>query len=259
MLRDRIVALDVAVTQYFTGHTCGLYCEIKGRRGNRAFRAASMPKAAELRERGAASFISELERSQIDALVRQLDALERYRDTGEQDGVENWMLPALMLKPFTVRLATEDALPPGALADAAARTQLQVEMLLGAPIEQIGVTLYRNRATNDIHAISGDWHFDRRPTDWMRAFIYLSDVDADCGPFHYFDKRTSVSLCRQGFKRRSDQWQGRIGRKDGFTRVMGPAGSGLLANAERILHRAGNPAPGRHRDMFEFIFKPKAN
>jgi hypothetical protein len=166
------------------------------------------------------------------------------------------MLPTLVLRPNTVRLSAEPDIPPGPITTAAATIQAQLTGELGVPIESLGTTLYRNRQTEDAHSISADWHFDRRPTDWMRAFIYLSDVEEDCGPFHFFDRSQSAALCRQGFRRKSAAWQDRVEGLEGFRRLTGPAGSGLLANAERILHRAGNPAPGRHRDMFEFIFRP---
>lgn len=257
MLRNKIATLDGLLTQFFTGTTVGTYCEIKGRAGNKAFDRSRARAAGTVRTEGAIGFAPGLSDHTIGTLVKILDDFETLRDTGEQSvAIESWMLPALTLRADTVRLSAEPSEVDGGVRSAEAEVLKALENELGLSIERLGITLYRNRSTDDVRILSADWHFDRRPTDWMRAFVYLSDVDPDCGPFHYFSRRQSTAFCRRGFRRVSPEWQRRVEQSGSFRKLLGARGAGLIANAERILHRAGVPAADRHRDMFEVIFRP---
>lgn len=260
MLKNRLAAADGAISKYFIGNTGGLYCELMGLKGNFAFRGSRSPLAEQIKAKGTAPFSPGLSSEELQELAAILDGFELYRDTEQMTkGVEAWMVPYLVLQPNTVRLSAEPPLPEGPIAQASAKIQDQLTRALNVNIQSLGITLYRNRATSDVKSISADWHFDRRPSDWMRAFVYLSDVTPDCGPFHFFDREDSAAFCRAGFSRGSQYWQEHVESLSSFNRLLGPRGSGLIANAERVLHRAGNPARGCHRDMFEFIFRPLPN
>jgi hypothetical protein len=259
MLRTLLKAMDSELSRLPYGHTLGLYCEWQGYRGNRLLRTSATPGARALESDGYFSCHSGLPEPAIAQLVGVLDRLEEQRDSGVADPEIAWTVPYLVAKPETVRLD----LPPDGLPE---EVMLWVRYVtsrlpaaLGVDPLAIGITLYRNRATQDRRLISADWHFDRRPTDWLRYFIYLSNVDSDAGPFQFIDLPHSRQLTRQGFRRQSPSWQSRVEASSGIHRLLGDAGSGLVINVERLLHRAGIPAPGRHRDMLEIIFKPRVD
>ncbi len=78
------------------------------------------------------------------------------------------------------------------------------------------------------------WHQDGCPPGVFRAVIYLTDVDADAGPFEYLDADK---------KRRS---------------VTGPSGAFLLFDANRLLHR-GSPPKRTERKVLDIVIAPRAD
>jgi len=78
------------------------------------------------------------------------------------------------------------------------------------------------------------WHQDGCPPGVFRAVIYLTDVDADAGPFEYLDADK---------KRRS---------------VTGPAGTLLVFDANRLLHR-GSPPKRTERKVLDVVIAPRAD
>ena len=109
----------------------------------------------------------------------------------------------------------------------------------------------------DIEAYSNWWHFDARPIDNIKIFVDLSDVDDDCGPFHFIPAKRSRQLVRMGFKRaRNGLPLNEEGNKQYIVRATGPAGTAVYCNTELCLHRAGVPAKGKTRDIIQFRFLP---
>ena len=78
------------------------------------------------------------------------------------------------------------------------------------------------------------WHEDGCPPGVFRAVIYLTDVDADAGPFEYLDADK---------KRRS---------------VTGPAGALLVFDANRLRHR-GSPPKRTERKVLDIVIAPRAD
>ena len=76
------------------------------------------------------------------------------------------------------------------------------------------------------------WHQDGCPPGVFRAVMYLTDVDADGGPFDYLDADK---------KRRS---------------VTGSAGTFLVFDANRLLHR-GSPPKARERKVLDIVIAPR--
>jgi hypothetical protein len=258
-MRALLKLIDAELSRITFGHTLGLYCEILGLKGNRHLSASGGAEAAALNNNGYIHCASNLSGTGIDGLVGVLDALERQRDSGITDPQLAWAEPYLVSTPETVRLS----MPPQPMPEPVnSNVQFLLSMLpgvVGVEVQNLGMTLYRNRATHNRRLISADWHFDRRPTDWLRMFVYLSEVNGDSGPFQFIDLSNSKRLTRAGFKRESDEWQQRLQDEAMINKLLGLPGSALVINVERLLHRAGIPVPGRHRDMLEIIFKPRAN
>jgi len=108
-----------------------------------------------------------------------------------------------------------------------------------------------------IDAYSHWWHLDQRPVDICKVFINLSRVTPEDGPFTIASIDTSRRLLKNhAFRGRTDadfeladeQWQG-----GGAAQLLGPPGSAMLCNTQICLHRAGVPAPERHRDVLQLV------
>jgi hypothetical protein len=258
-MRAFLKSMDAELSRIPFGHTLGLFCEIQGLKGNRYLRVSGGAGAAALNINGYIHCASDLSATAISDLVGVLDALERQRDSGITDPQLTWAEPYLVSAPETVRISMPPLPMPEPVNNNVQFLLSRLPEIVGVEVQNLGVTLYRNRATHNSRTISADWHFDRRPTDWLRMFVYLSEVDGDSGPFHFIDLNNSKRLTRAGFKRGSNEWQERLQDEATINKLLGLPGSALVINVERLLHRAGIPAPGRHRDMLEIIFKPRAN
>jgi hypothetical protein len=259
MMRTLLKSIDAELSRIPFGHTLGLFCEIQGLKGNRYLSARGGAGAAALNTNGYTHCASDLSVTAIGGLVGVLDALERQRDTGVADPRLAWAEPYLVNAPETVRLSMPPQPMPEPVNSSVQFLLSRLPGVVGVEVQNLGMTLYRNRATQNRRTISADWHFDRRPTDWLRMFVYLSEVDGDSGPFQFIDLSNSKRLTRAGFKRGSGEWQQRVQDDATTNKLLGLPGSALVINVERLLHRAGIPAPGRHRDMLEIIFKPRVN
>ena len=140
---------------------------------------------------------------------------------------------------------------------------VELEKLFDLPIELIEISYYRNYHIPEVerHKLSGDWHFDRRPQDWMRLFILPCAITEDNGPLETTDIETSKKIVRaNGYKRASPIYQQiveKILNKSNTIKLVGNIGQGLLVDTQRVLHRAGVPALDCNRDMIQVIFKPK--
>jgi hypothetical protein len=76
------------------------------------------------------------------------------------------------------------------------------------------------------------WHRDGCPPGVFRTIIYLTDVDADSGPFEYQDDAGQVHS------------------------ISGPAGTMLVFDADRWLHR-GSPPKRSERRVLDFVVAPR--
>ena len=74
------------------------------------------------------------------------------------------------------------------------------------------------------------FHYDGCPPGVMRGLLYLTDVDADSGPFEYLENKESRF-------------------------ATASAGTFLLFDANRLIHR-GNPPRTRKREVMDFVVGP---
>ena len=109
-----------------------------------------------------------------------------------------------------------------------------------------------------IDAYSHWWHFDQRPVDICKLFVNLTPVTPEDGPFTIATIEASRRLLRSApFRGRSDadfELADRYWREGAAAQLLGPPGSAMLCNTQLCLHRAGVPAPGRHRDLLQLVF-----
>lgn len=132
----------------------------------------------------------------------------------------------------------------------------------GSHFQTIRVQAYRtyhipDRVIEETELYSNYWHCDDHPVDHVKLFVYLSDVTEADGPFHILDESETEQLLEAGFNRGADGVSnGVVERGADVIKFTGEAGTTALANTQRLLHRAGNPEEGRHRDMLMMQFAP---
>lgn len=104
------------------------------------------------------------------------------------------------------------------------------------------------------------FHLDPEDTISFKVFVHLTDVDADCGPFHALRAdSTQAVIARLGYRgieRITDaQVEELVGWKN-VTQALGPAGTVVFADTTRCLHFGGRPRkPGKPvRDMLVFQY-----
>eukprot|EP00998_Keelungia_sp_KM082_P009813 NODE_59_length_2953_cov_150.918259_g56_i0.p1 GENE.NODE_59_length_2953_cov_150.918259_g56_i0~~NODE_59_length_2953_cov_150.918259_g56_i0.p1 ORF type:complete len:323 (-),score=-27.59 NODE_59_length_2953_cov_150.918259_g56_i0:1059-2027(-) len=111
-------------------------------------------------------------------------------------------------------------------------------------------------------AYANRFHFDSQYNDRIKFFIYLSEVDDSCGPFQHFDRVYSRKLLSKGLQENARKWSIYSGvpeeeiDKRQLVRHTGPIGTGLICSTSFCFHCAGIPAPGRHRDVLQFVLAP---
>lgn len=132
----------------------------------------------------------------------------------------------------------------------------------GSHFQPIRVQAYRTyhipqRVTEETELYSNYWHCDAHPVDHVKLFVYLSDVTEAHGPFHVIDESETERLLQAGFNRGTEGVpDGVVEREADVIKFTGEAGTTAMANTQKLLHRAGNPDEGRHRDMLMMQFAP---
>jgi len=111
-------------------------------------------------------------------------------------------------------------------------------------------------ASKDI--IANRWHCDQDPSDLYGIIIVLSDVGEDCGPFTIQSIERTKELMKMGYGTRESYNipQEVLEDPKHVVKCVGIAGTGILCNNERCLHKAEVPGPGKQRDVVEFLFVP---
>jgi hypothetical protein len=102
------------------------------------------------------------------------------------------------------------------------------------------------------------WHRDPEDFRLIKVFIYLRDVDADCGPFSYIPKTQPFGLRAGTDPKHShpkritdDEMQGAVSSQD-WIACTGPAGTMILADTVGF-HRGGKPKVG-NRILIAFTY-----
>jgi hypothetical protein len=146
--------------------------------------------------------------------------------------------------------------------------RLATSPLLLAPITQycgmlpVLFNLFVTRAYQGELAAESAHHFHLDPEDVIsfKAFIQLTDVDDDCGPFHALPAdltgRVLHAVDYTGIEYVSDERVAELAGRDSAMKLTGPAGTVGLADTTRCLHFGGRPRkPGKPpRDTLVFQY-----
>ncbi len=103
---------------------------------------------------------------------------------------------------------------------------------VGCPIIVLNCRLFRSLRHAEDGVGPQAWHGDGTPAGVIRGLIFLTDVDEDSGPFQYQDAAGEVHS------------------------VIGPAGTFVIFDANRLLHRA-KPPKHRERMAIDLVFLPR--
>jgi hypothetical protein len=110
--------------------------------------------------------------------------------------------------------------------------------------------------TNTAHL----FHLDPEDVISFKIFVHLTEVDADCGPFHALPAHlTEEILARRGYAgidRLTDEEMGALIDWKDVVQVTGPPGTVAYADTTRCFHFGGRPrAPGKPvRDMIVYHY-----
>ena len=109
---------------------------------------------------------------------------------------------------------------------------------------------------NKKEMFSNYWHCDRRNTDEIKLFVFMSDITEDDGPIHVVSKERTRELIDMGFGTRENYNLSTEILEDPkyVSLAIGPIGTAFLANPTVCFHRAGEPSPGHQRNMIDFCF-----
>jgi hypothetical protein len=136
-----------------------------------------------------------------------------------------------------------------------------IEATYGCPFRVRSVRAYRNTGLAgldpSVELYANHWHLDPEVTCDLRYFVYLSDATVDSGALETIDRPSTRLVLRSGYIDRNHVL-GRSRRLLGERSVVhdGARGTGILLDAQRVLHRAGTCLPGRHRDIVQFWIAP---
>ena len=104
------------------------------------------------------------------------------------------------------------------------------------------------------------FHLDPEDVISFKAFVHLTDVDDDCGPFHALAADSTQTVLKvldyRGIARVEDEQVTDIVGWEPVTKFLGPPGTVALADTTRCLHFGGRPrAEGKPvRDMLVFQY-----
>jgi hypothetical protein len=120
------------------------------------------------------------------------------------------------------------------------------------------IDAWLNYPTNDAPQLSQLWHRDPEDLRLIKAFIYLVDVDEQCGPFTYIPRThpfgaESASAPRFDKKKRiTDDRMARVFSKASWRVCTGAANTMILADTLGY-HRGGKPSVGK-RILITFTY-----
>lgn len=120
-----------------------------------------------------------------------------------------------------------------------------------------GVYFYRTVPTPAKPQSSFLWHLDNCPDPEIKLMVYLDDVKADTGAFRLKDKTVSDDIRAKGFRNRRQisSVQPYLDRADTTRIIEGPAGTRILFQNGKVVHKATSPLHG-HRDVVTFVLIP---
>lgn len=117
------------------------------------------------------------------------------------------------------------------------------EAYLGDHCFYLGATVKREPA-DGVSRGTRQWHIDREDERMLRIIIYLSDVDAGCGPFEYVEAPLSAqAAARHGYKSGlvSDARMESLVDRTEWNAFTGKSGDAIIFDGCNIFHRAQPP------------------
>lgn len=130
-----------------------------------------------------------------------------------------------------------------------------IRMFLGDDYHVNVANVWRNMSIPEEYRkselFSQYWHYDK-VVDFrnIQLFVLLQDVSEDDGPFEYIAEPDEYNLMASVLRRDNSDFSAKK------SKLTGKRGDTLLFSTGSTPHRAGVPAPGRHRDIFSVAFFP---
>lgn len=248
MLREYLKTIDRSLSIKILNFPIGLVPFIKGINGRRKILASDKMKLVAAKGYQSVDFATGTQ--YLLNLKKQFDRLESDKNNFQDLALTE-----------SSSLRTCATVIPGSTTHQ--RFNEKIAKLFDLDLEILEISYYRNYhiPESDRNKLSGDWHFDRRPQDWMRLFILPCETGEENGPLEATDIKTSGTLLSTfGYSRSSPHYQSKIDsvlRDCEVTKFVGQVGQALLVDTQRVLHRAGVPRKNCSRDMVQVIIRPQ--
>lgn len=141
------------------------------------------------------------------------------------------------------------------------RTKATLRQYYGANFQVFNIHIYRTYKPSDASGLSDGgaygstlcWHQDASPSDTLKLFFLLGDVNADDGPMLMLNRQKSEDIV-SSYRVFDHQKHGRPQQFESIPHDMaycGKQGTGLIVNTNTCLHRASIPS-AKPRDMITF-------
>ena len=103
---------------------------------------------------------------------------------------------------------------------------------------------------------SNFFHTDGYVYNMFKIFIKVDEVKEENGPLHVVKKKFAKKFIKNfNYKNRNSyECLNENIYKDFFFKNIGQAGEVDICNTTEVIHRAGDPLPGKHRDMIHLHF-----
>jgi hypothetical protein len=188
-----------------------------------------------------ASHVGEFHEKGITVVPTNPELARTWRESEKfEDGVGNrhqsWEWAGNSIRPYSTHLRT--GLPSPRLIEDLVQLFSSSDFdsffrgVLGCPVSIGNCRLVRSIPHGESGVGPQSWHHDGCPPGVFRGVLYLSDVDAESGPFQYRDD---------------------AGREH---EVLGKTGDLLVFDAMRLEHRA-TPPKTRVRSAIDLVFMPR--
>jgi hypothetical protein len=127
-----------------------------------------------------------------------------------------------------------------------------IENYLQIPPAYHGIYLRRD-INNRLETKTRRWHIDMEDHRILKVIIYLNDVDETTGPFQYLDRQATQAIhqrlnYRSGYLK--SQAVARVVPSDQWHSCVGKAGTVILVDTARLIHRGKVPTTGDRYTLF---------
>ena len=249
------------------GNNAGFINNLHGRslRNNNLKNDGPQEKAFKLNQNGFVNVSLASQETTIETLASDIDEifsnpkqhLDKIVNAGGKNFEDNHVVLKNPLKifPDIGKLFTEEILDllNGYYRNGAKIKHVRVWRNYGADVDSESANLFSNQ-----------WHNDQFDTSRIKLFVYLSPVvDEKTGATQMMNKSNSQKIMRSfGYFRRS--WvlphTKKLMENKSFKEILkGKRGDAFFLNATELLHRAGVPNLGHHRDIIQIEFEGANN